>query len=163
MDKTWKYRWSGEVAAATVVTLSIIVAMCLFFMFFLWSKMPADAKWIVLAMLGVLGVVFVWTACLTPRSLAVSSKGVVLKRLAGSLKIPAEDIVEMREVEPGEVRGMIRIAGSGGFCGYIGRFRSRKLGNFVLNITERRNLVMVRTAKKKYIFNGRLGDSGISG
>lgn len=153
MTTTWKNRWSRDVTVVTVITaisIVVIVPLCL------WN-LSAAIKWIIGALIVV---PLVWIACLTPLSLTVSDSGVVLKRVVGRLRIPAGEIVEMRRVSPEELKGTIRVAGSGGFCGSIGRFRNRRLGNFVLNITEQRNLVMVRTAKKKYIFNGRLDGCG---
>lgn len=149
MTTTWKNRWGKDVVAVTIittVTIAIIVPLCL------WH-LPVVLKLIIGALIVV---PLVWIACLTPRSLTVSGSGVKLHRVVGSLIIPASEIVEMRDVSPEEFKGAIRIAGSGGFCGYIGRFRNKRLGNFILNITEQRNMILVETKKKKYIFNGRI-------
>ena len=138
------------VFTAVGIVGGLLLLLCLI------SEISVALKWI----FGVLIVVPLgWIICLTPLSLTIDAQGVVLKRVVGSLKIPASEIVEMRKVSPEEFKGAIRIAGSGGFCGLIGRFRNSRLGNFTLNITEQRNLIMVRTAKKKYIFNGRLSDN----
>ncbi len=147
--KTTKNHWDKEAVAVTVITtiaILIIMPLCL------WSA-PIALKLIIGALIAV---PLVWIACLTPRSLTVSDAGVELRRVVGRLKIPADEIVRMREVMPEEFKGAIRIAGSGGFCGYIGKFRNKRLGNFTLNITEQRNMIMVETKKKKYIFNGML-------
>jgi hypothetical protein len=154
----WKYRWSGEVAAVTIITV-LVLAWSILFIF--QSHAPVAVKLII----GIIpAATLVWTGALVPLSLTVNGEGVVLRRAAGRLTIPADEILEIRTVGREELRkGLVRTAGVGGLFGYIGRFRNPGLGNLVLNITEWRNLVMVRTAKKNYIFNGRSGDSGISG
>lgn len=35
----------------------------------------------------------------------------------------------------------------------MGRFRNKKLGNYTMYITERKNLILVTTQTKKYVFN----------
>jgi hypothetical protein len=155
MTKTYKNHWSRGVTSITVLTAVLLVGIGVFLAVMFARPEVPDAL-MAAFMAGYAAFVvgmFGWMACLAPRSLTVDDNGVVLRRVAGRLEIPADEIVEMREVAPEELRGMIRIAGSGGFCGYIGRFWNRRLGHFVLNITEQRNLLMVRTAKKKYIFN----------
>ncbi len=149
MTTVWRNRWSGGILAITIITaigVAIIMPLCLWFV-------PTMLKWLIIA---VIAVPLLWTACLTPRSLTVSSRGVVLRRVVGSLKIPAGEIVEMRRMAREELNGAIRIVGSGGFCGYIGRFRNRRLGVFTMNITEWNNLLKVRTNRRTYIFNGRV-------
>ncbi len=145
----FKTHWDKETVTVTVITtiaILIIMPLCLWFA-------PAALKLIIGALIVV---PLAWIACLTPRSLTMTDAGVELRRVVGRLKIPADEIIRMREVSPEEFKGAIRIAGSGGFCGYIGKFRNKRLGNFTLNITDQRNLIMVETKKKKYIFNGML-------
>jgi hypothetical protein len=158
MRKTYKNHWGRDVTLITIITAVLLAGIGVFLaVLFTRPEVPVALMAAVLAgyaafVFGIFG----WTACLTPRSLTVDGGGMVLRRVVGRLEIPAGEIVEMREVAPEELKGMIRIAGSGGFCGYIGRFWNRRLGHFVLNITERRNLMMVRMAKKKYIFNAKI-------
>ena len=55
----------------------------------------------------------------------------------------ARDLRDVK-VRPGVLTGSIRTLGIGGFFGYIGRFRSRLLGNYQAYVTDSSRAVVLR-------------------
>ncbi len=89
----------------------------------------------------------------SPRRYAVSEGAIVVRRLVGSVRIPLSGIREARRAIPDDLRGCIRLWGSGGMFGYYGLFRTSHLGNCTWYVTDRRNIVVVRTDAKTALFS----------
>jgi len=93
------------------------------------------------------------TYAYSPRGYIVSERSITVRRLAGAATIPLEGVLEARLTTPGDLRGCIRLWGSGGLFGYYGWFRTSKLGRCVWYVTNRRKMVVVRTAAKTALFS----------
>ena len=74
---------------------------------------------------------------------------IVIKRPIGDIKIKIADIDEVRKIEVTDMLGTIRVFGSRGLFGYIGRFRNRILGNFNLYATNNKNRILIVTDERK--------------
>lgn len=145
-----RFKWSGGVVAITVVTLAAVVGFMVP-VFFVRAAPLAVRLIVVFSAWAVVA----WLATWTPLWLSVGEDGVVLKKIVGRITIPADEIVSMRPVDKKVLDGSIRTFGSGGLFGFLGRFRNKALGNYTMYITEWRNLLMVETAERTYIFNYR--------
>lgn len=89
----------------------------------------------------------------SPRGYNLADRTISVQRLAGQALIPLDDIREARPATPEDSRGCIRLWGSGGFFGYFGLFRSRKLGKFTAYLTNRNNHVVVITGSKTVLLS----------
>jgi hypothetical protein len=118
--------------------------------------------------LGLLAVIFavqnIILACLSllimllgyaysPRSYFLEGRSILVTRLAGTARIPLDDVREARRATPDDFRGCIRLWGSGGLFGYYGLFSTAKLGKSTWYVTNRRNCVIVITAAKTVLFS----------
>ena len=92
------------------------------------------------------------TICLgyaySPRSYAIVDRSIVVRRLIGNVTVPLDDIREIRMVTADDLRGCLRLWGSGGLFGYYGLFRTSSLGKSTWYVTNRRNMIVVITATK---------------
>src|SRR5262249_32600251 len=88
-----------------------------------------------------------------PRGYEVSGRLIVVKRLIRDVRIPLENVVEARRAGPDDLKGCIRVWGSGGFFGYYGLFRTKKLGVSRWYLTNRRDVVVVIGAGKPALFS----------
>jgi hypothetical protein len=84
----------------------------------------------------------------SPRGYVLSGRSILVRRLAGQASIALEDVREVRRTTADDLRGCIRLRGSGGLFGYYGLFRSSKLGEFTEYVTNRNNSVVVITGSK---------------
>lgn len=84
----------------------------------------------------------------SPRGYVLADRSILVRRLAGTARIPLDDLREVRRATSDDLRGCIRLAGSAGLFGYYGLFRSTKLGTFSEYVTNRNNRVVVITGSK---------------
>ena len=88
----------------------------------------------------ILGYVF------SPQSYTVVDRVLLVKRLVGEVRIPLNELKEVRAVTPEDLKGGIRLWGSGGLFGYYGTFRTSKLGTCRWYVTNRRKMTVVVSA-----------------
>jgi hypothetical protein len=88
-----------------------------------------------------------------PRYLVIDSKSIVITHPIGQTVILKSDIVEVRAVERSELRGSLRLFGSGGFFGWFGVFRNSTFGVYRLYCGQLENLYLVKTLTRKYIIS----------
>jgi Bacterial PH domain len=89
----------------------------------------------------------------SPREYVVSNSSITVKRLVGDVFIPLEGMREARAITKDDLRGCIRLWGSGGLFGYYGLFRTRALGICSWYVTNRSQAVVMRTAAKTVLFS----------
>jgi hypothetical protein len=84
---------------------------------------------------------FAWS----PRGYAVSGRTLTVKRWVGNARVPLNDLRDVRRATADDLRGCLRLFGSGGMFGYFGLFRTSKLGRCWWYATNRQNMVVVIT------------------
>jgi hypothetical protein len=89
----------------------------------------------------------------SPRGYVLAGRSILVKRLAGTIRIPIDELREARRATPDDFRGGIRLWGSGGLFGYYGLFSTAKLGRSTWYVTDRSNGVVVITASKTVLFS----------
>jgi hypothetical protein len=89
-------------------------------------------------------VILVTFAC-SPRGYAVSGRTLTVRRWIGNARIPLHDIKQARRATADDLRGCLRLFGSGGMFGYFGLFRTSTLGKCWWYATNRQNMVVVIT------------------
>jgi hypothetical protein len=87
------------------------------------------------------------------RRYVISGPNIVVRRIIRDAVVPLEDVREVRPAVKDDFRGCIRLWGNGGLFGYYGLFRTSKLGNCTWYVTNRKNSVIVATAKKTALFS----------
>lgn len=120
----------------------------------LWGGLLAVAFAVhnlILAILSllVLAIGFAWS----PRGYAVEGQAIVVQRLAGTVRIPLADVREARRAGSDDLRGCMRLWGSGGLFGYYGLFSTSKLGKSTWYVTDRSKIVVVITGSKTVLFS----------
>jgi hypothetical protein len=89
----------------------------------------------------------------SPRGYALRERSIVVKRLIGGTRIPLEQVREARRTTSDDLRGCMRLWGSGGMFGYYGLFRTSKLKKCWWYVTDRRNTVVVITDATTALFS----------
>ena len=90
---------------------------------------------------------------LMPLRLTFEDDKITLHRLIGPNYIPSKDIIELMAIPNSEIAYSIRLFGSGGLFGYLGKFRNKKLGNYTMYATNLNELILIRTNRKTYVFS----------
>ena len=95
----------------------------------------------------------IWVLLTMPRYLLLDDKSIVITHPIGQTVILKSDITEIRARERNDIRGSLRLFGSGGFFGWFGIFRNSKFGTYRLYCGQLENLYLVKTTTKKYIIS----------
>ncbi len=81
-----------------------------------------------------------------PRSYELAENGLIIKRVAGNVIIPYEEIRNFYVVDIG--LKVVRLWASGGLYGYFGLFYVPKIGRVWAYLKRRRNVVVIEADKK---------------
>jgi hypothetical protein len=137
-------RWSRLVWSVTVGVLVLVGVAEVLLIRAAWTFSPSQPGHRV-AILGVLLSVgtFAAIARFAPWGYMVRPDAVVVGRLGSPLVISYEGIREVRRTDAQKIGFAWRVFGSGGFLGWFGLFRSRRLGEFRAYATNRRDLILI--------------------
>lgn len=143
---TFPCPWSMGVTFLTAITAIILVIS----VYFVWTNELIWLKYtlIIICLATIIGVLL-----LMPLRLIIGSDKITLHRLIGSIHIPFKDIIELKAIPNSETAYSIRVLGSGGLCGYLGKFKNKKLGNYIMYATNLNELILIRTDRKTYVFS----------
>jgi len=89
----------------------------------------------------------------SPRGYKVDGRSIVVKRLVGNVSMPLDGIRAARRINSDDLRGCIRLWGSGGLFGYYGLLRTSSLGRCTWYVTNRRNAVVVIGESKTTVYS----------
>jgi hypothetical protein len=93
----------------------------------------------------------VGTYLYSPKGYAVRNGSIIIKRPIGEVTLNMSDIAEVRKIENGEMNGTIRTFGVGGLFGYYGKFRNSTFGNMTYYVSQRKNMILLKTVAGKKI------------
>ncbi|MDR3227337.1 MAG: PH domain-containing protein [Prevotellaceae bacterium] len=83
----------------------------------------------------------------------VDKDKIIIKQLVGG-KTFNRDSIYTQKISYKDLKGTIRLFGSGGFCGYIGWFSNSTLGKFYMIASNKKDLLLITTVSgKKYVIN----------
>jgi hypothetical protein len=88
---------------------------------------------------------------LAPKGYSIDPRVLRIERPLSPIEIPLASIRAVGPAGPDAIRRSLRLGGSGGFFGYYGRFRNRRLGAFRLYATRTRDLVRIDTVADRFI------------
>jgi hypothetical protein len=121
LDRTTK------IISACVIALPVVI--------FVFVQTPAILFLSIL--IGILG--YAWS----PLGYEVSGDAIIVKRLIGKVVLPQNGVREARACTADDLKGAMRIFGSGGLFGYYGTFRTSRLGTCTWYVTNRQHMVVV--------------------
>ncbi len=131
------------------VTSILLIALLVYGAIAVWS---AGLTAVIVTYI-IFGIVAIWVLLTMPRYLLLDDKSIVITHPIGQTVILKSDIIEVRAIERSDIRGSIRLFGSGGFFGWFGIFRNNKFGTYRLYCGQLENLYLVKTTTKKYIIS----------
>lgn len=140
--------WSTEVIIITIGVL--IVTLGVMYAVFFVTHLSIIIK---IFLLLPLIVILLYFGCTTPVKLELDAKKIAIVKAFGSIKIPREEVVNIYKISPKSLSKSIRLFGSGGFFGYLGKFENSIIGKYQMYITEKKNLILIETSSMKYVVN----------
>src|SRR5579872_2919389 len=92
---------------------------------------------------GLAAAVLLFAYVFSPRGYALNGDSIEIERPIGTVQIPLRGLQEARRLTSDDLRGCIRLFGSGGLFGYYGLYRTSKLGKCTWYVTDRSRAVVV--------------------
>lgn len=151
---TIQYHWDYFVWALTLVVCGACCFSLLLFIIgvvFMVGIPPLPMLLVSLC----LGIVILICEGLAPQRLEISSSAVTILRRYRSVRIPSSDILSIKPVGFKEVFPILRLKGNCGLFGYVGCFKSKKIGHFRMYATEMKHLFLLQTAECRYVISCR--------
>lgn len=95
----------------------------------------------------------IWVLLTMPRYLIVQNGLLIITHPIGRTVIEKSDVVKIEAIDRSELRGSLRLFGSGGFFGWFGIFCNSKLGTYRIYCGQLENLYLVKTQTKSYVIS----------
>lgn len=150
--------WSLGVTLITTIIIIILAAST----YFIWADdFPSSMLWLKYTLIIVFITTIIGGLGYMPIRLSIKNDKIILHRLFGAINIPIKDIIEIKAIENSETAFSIRVFGSGGLFGYLGKFKNKKLGYYSMYATDINELILIRTDRKTYVFSCRNRDEFI--
>lgn len=86
-----------------------------------------------------------------PISYILTDEELIIKRLAGNIRIAKNEIHSVESLDNGRSGTLIRTFGIGGYFGYFGKYYSSSLGSLTLYATRKDKRILVTTKSGKKI------------
>ena len=150
--------WSLGVTLITAIIIIILAAST----YFIWTDdFPSSMLWLKYTLIVVFIATIIGGLGYMPIRLIIENDKIILHRLFGAINIPIKDIIEIKAIENSGTAFSIRVFGSGGLFGYLGKFKNKKLGYYTMYATDINELILIRTDRKTYVFSCRNRDEFI--
>lgn len=97
--------------------------------------------------------IIIYGLAVVPLWTEVNEKYIKVKQVVGCKKF-AKDKVKLSPITKDDLKGAIRVFGSGGYGGYTGWFRNKTLGKFFMLILNKKELALIETEKgRRFVIN----------
>ena len=151
MDSSKTIHYENFKFSIGVIITSIIVIL----LFTYASVVIIDTKnttVIIIALNALLSIIF-GILCSMPLRLEINKTKIIISHPIGKTVILREHITESRIISKNDLKGSLRLFGSGGFMGWFGIFHNNKLGKYQLYSGDLENLHYIVTKEKNYIIS----------
>ena len=131
------------------VTSILLVAMLVYGAIAVWSAGMVA----VIVTYTIFILLAIWVLLTMPRYLIIQNGLLIITHPIGRTVIEKSQVVKIEAIERSDLRGSIRLFGSGGFFGWFGIFRNSKFGVYRIYCGQLENLYHIKTLTKSYIIS----------
>jgi hypothetical protein len=82
-----------------------------------------------------------------PVKIKLDDEKIFVNQVKSGFSIPYNEIMEIRNYSKHDNQNTIRVFGSGGVFGYIGKFENPQIGNIQMYVTDSSNRILIQTSK----------------
>ncbi|MBD5278327.1 MAG: hypothetical protein HDS32_03740 [Bacteroides sp.] len=143
MIDTFHVNWSKTSIAITIIVFAIVIAVII--------GLLLDGINIISVEFLIIGLVIIclfYFASYTPVRIELSEKTLIIHRILGCTCIPINRITSCYRYYP---VFLIKVCGSGGFCGNLGWYRTKEIGLFISYVTDWNDAVLIDVGTRKYM------------
>lgn len=143
-----KFKLGRDVLIITITGLIILLGIPVMLFFLDTSN---TLIWLRLGIATVTLIVSLWVASYALRNISIKDGILSINMLMHQKNISFESIMSVERIESNMISGSIRTFGIGGIFGYIGHFKNKKLGNYSMYSTSRKDLVLITLNNNKRV------------
>jgi len=141
-------KWGTSVKLITTIVCAILVAT----VYYLITSLYLFFDWSILIALCIVPLIFLYFLLESPKFLELNKTGIIVHRWKGKLTINYEQISKIEPYKPDYTD--IRLIGSGGVFGFIGKFSSSTIGNYQSYVGDNKQAFLIETKEgKKYVLS----------
>lgn len=131
------------------VTSILLIALLVYGAIAVWSAgmTAVIVTYIIFILLAI------WVLLTMPRYLIIQNGLLIITHPIGRTVIEKSQVVKIEAIERSDLRGSLRLFGSGGFFGWFGIFRNSKFGVYRIYCGQLENLYHIKTLTKSYIIS----------
>jgi hypothetical protein len=99
------------------------------------------------------GFALVFTFLYMPVKIKLDNERIFVDQIKSGFFIPYNEIIEIRNYSKHDSQNTIRLFGSGGLFGYVGKFENPQIGNIQMYVTNSSNRILIRTKIDNYVIS----------
>lgn len=150
-------QWSDFVKVLTLIVGILIIGVEALLISVFWESLEWASIFLSIFVLLIMG----YFTLQSPMYLEFTDSELILKKLVGKTEIKYNDIENVVAYDKNILN--IRIAGSGGFCGFIGLFYDSKLGRYKSYVGNYRQAFIIKAKDNKtYMLSCQDRDAALS-
>ncbi len=139
------FDWSIQAVAITAIVSVIILGV-------VYRVLSDDViLYVKIPLCFFLSFIFILFALRTPINIQITNEHIFINQVFGKKEIEISKIKKIEKFNSELLKKSNRDFGSGGFCGYTGKFSNSTIGKFNLYATETNHLVLIETSQEKIV------------
>lgn len=154
MDKNYRVGWSKTSVAITLAVFAVVIGIIVGLL--IEGTPIVSAKFLII---GLVLICLLYVASYAPVRIELSGNALTIHRMLGATRIPIDSIARCERYYPAF---LMKVCGSGGFCGSLGWYRTTETGPFVSYVTNWHNAILIDAGTKKYMVSCHNPDKLIS-
>lgn len=147
MDTNYRvdYRvgWSKTSVAITLAVFAVVIGIIVGLL--IEGTPIVSVEFLIL---GLVLICLLYVASYAPIRIELTPNTLIIHRVLGSTRIPIDSISGCERYYPAF---LMKVCGSGGFCGSLGWYRTTETGPFVSYVTDWHKAILIDAGTKKYM------------
>lgn len=145
--------WERTLRITTAAVVLVFTAMSVFLVRLATATETTGASAMAALVIAAIAATLGLSWALGPKGYSILGGRLRVERPLWPVEVRLFDIRAASPLSEDAFRGSFRVAGSGGLFGYYGRFWNRRLGAFRVYATRRSGLVLVDTARDRFVLS----------
>lgn len=146
MNKIFYFYWSQSLKISTLLFILLITVV------YLWVAHITPDYFVVGRLLYLLlPLTVIGSYLFAPKSAALSNDAIIINRPVMPVRIKMASVKNIEMLNNADLNGALKLFGVTHMFGFMGFFKSKKLGRFIMYATKQEGYVLIEGAKKYII------------
>lgn len=154
MDENYHIGWSKTSVAITLAVFAVVIGIIVGLL--IEGTPLVSVEFLII---GLVLICLLYVASYAPVRIELSGNTLAIHRMLGATRIPIDSISHCERYYPAF---LMKVCGSGGFCGSLGWYRTTETGPFVSYVTNWHKAILIDAGTKKYMVSCHNPDKLIS-